>query len=68
MGIKASVATDKARIVTYCDPKVKAKLEKLASLRLRSLSNLVESILTEAVEDAALYGELNESVNPEEKK
>jgi hypothetical protein len=53
-----TVATDKGRIVTYCEPTIKAKLEVLADLRFRSLSNLVESILAEAVAAAEAAGEL----------
>ena len=59
MSVK-TVATDKGRIVTYCEPTVKAKLEVLANRRLRSLSNLVESILTEAIATAEAAGELED--------
>lgn len=60
MRSKATVATDKGRIVAYCDPTIKAKLEILADLRFRSLSNLVESILAEAVAKAEDAGELKQ--------
>jgi len=52
------VATNKARLVAYCDPEIKEKLEKLAEGRLRSLSNLIESILVEEVTKAEATGEL----------
>ena len=52
------VATNKARLVAYCEPEIKEKLEKLAEARLRSLSNLIESILVEEVAKAERAGEL----------
>ncbi|PZO55457.1 MAG: hypothetical protein DCF15_10430 [Phormidesmis priestleyi] len=55
---KASVATDKARLVAYCDPELKQKLERLAELRFRSLSNLVESVAAAEVAKAEQSGEL----------
>lgn len=53
-----NVATNKARLVAYCEPEIKAKLERLAEQRLRSLSNLIESILVEEVAKAEATGEL----------
>jgi hypothetical protein len=61
-----TVATDKGRIVTYCEPTIKAKLEVLADLRFRSLSNLVESILAEAVAEAEESGELESNIKKED--
>jgi hypothetical protein len=52
------VATNKARLVAYCDPEVKEKLERLAEARLRSLSNLIESVLVEEIAKAEKSGEL----------
>lgn len=52
------VATNKARLVAYCDPEIKEKLERLAETRLRSLSNLIESVLVEEVAKAEASGEL----------
>ena len=60
---RTQLATDKARLIAYCDPTVKAKLETLADLRFRSLSNLVESILAEAVRQAEEDGELSTPTN-----
>ena len=53
------MATNKARLVAYCDQEMKEKLERLAELRLRSLSNLVESVLVEEVAKAEASGELD---------
>lgn len=53
-----TVATNKARIVAYCDHDIKDKLEQLAEARFRSLSNLVESVLAEEVAKAEKSGEL----------
>lgn len=58
MCIDNDVATNKARLVAYCEPEVKEKLERLAEQRLRSLSNLIESILVEEVAKAEAAGEL----------
>ncbi|PSB30195.1 CopG family transcriptional regulator [Stenomitos frigidus ULC18] len=63
--IFSDVATNKARLVAYCEPEVKEKLERLAESRLRSLSNLIESILVEEVAKAEASGELGTS--PERK-
>jgi predicted transcriptional regulator len=52
------VATNKARLVAYCEPEIKEKLEKLAEARLRSLSNLIESVLVEEIAKAEANGEL----------
>lgn len=56
---KSTVATDKARIVAYCDPLVKNKLETLASVQMRTLSNLVETILVKAVAEAEATGKVS---------
>jgi hypothetical protein len=53
-----NVATNKARLVAYCEPEIKQKLEKLAESRLRSLSNLIESVLVEEIAKAEASGEL----------
>ena len=52
------VATNKARLVAYCDPEIKEKLERLAEARLRSLSNLIESVLVEEVARAEANNEI----------
>jgi hypothetical protein len=53
-----NVATNKARLVAYCDHETKEKLERLAEQRLRSLSNLIESVLVDEVAKAEASGEL----------
>ena len=58
MSRRTTVATDKSRLIAYCDPTIRAKLETLADLRFRSLSNLIESILAEAIAKAEESGEL----------
>ena len=55
---ETEVATNKARIVSYVDPEIKGKLEKLAEARLRSLSNLIEAVLVDEVASAEANGEL----------
>jgi predicted transcriptional regulator len=62
------VATNKARLVAYCEPEIKEKLERLAELRLRSLSNLIESVLVEEVARAEANGELNAELTGKEKR
>ncbi len=52
------MATDKARLVAYCSPEVKEKLERLAELRFRSVSNLIEVLVVEEVTRAETSGEL----------
>lgn len=54
----ADVATNKARLVSYVEPEIKEKLEKLAEARLRSLSNLIEAVLVDEVAKAEASGEL----------
>ncbi|MGB6013259.1 MAG: hypothetical protein WBG32_00885 [Nodosilinea sp.] len=52
------MATDKAKLFAYVDPVLKAKIERLADQRLRSVSNLVESVMAEEVAKAEKSGEL----------
>ncbi len=58
MYLSESVATDKAKLFAYVDPALKAKIERLADQRLRSVSNLVESVMAEEVARAERSGEL----------
>ncbi|WOB45494.1 ribbon-helix-helix protein, CopG family [Thermoleptolyngbya oregonensis NK1-22] len=58
MSLFENVATDKARIVAYCTHDMKRKLEKLADLRFRSVSNLIEAVLAEEIARAEASGEL----------
>lgn len=50
--------TNKSRLVTYVEPEIKRKLEQLAESRLRSISNLIESILVEEVARCEASGEI----------
>lgn len=52
------VATDKTRISVYLEPSLKEYLERLAKLRKRSLSNLIEVTCQEEVDRAKNSGEL----------
>lgn len=52
------VATDKAKLFAYVDPALKEKIERLAAVRLRSVSNLVESVMADEVREAEQSGEL----------
>lgn len=54
----ASVPTDKAKVFAYIDPELKKKLERLADKRNRSISNMVETMIREEVEEAEQKGEL----------
>jgi hypothetical protein len=54
----AIVATKKARVVTYLDWEIKEKAERLAATRRRSLSNLLEVLIEDAVKEAEATGEL----------
>jgi|688.fasta_scaffold1227707_1 hypothetical protein len=51
--------TDKAKLFAYVDPSLKSKIERLADLRLRSVSNLVESVMAEEIARAEKTGELS---------
>ena len=53
-----TVATDKRKISAYLEDSLKGKAERLAQLEKRSLSNLVEVLLQQAVDKAELEGRL----------
>jgi len=46
------------RVVVYLEPELKTAGEKLAAKRKRSLSNLLNVLLQDAVDDALASGEL----------
>lgn len=52
------VATDKAKLFAYVEPGLKAKIERLADVRFRSVSNLVESVMADEIRRAEQSGEL----------
>ncbi|BBD63047.1 hypothetical protein NIES2109_58970 (plasmid) [Nostoc sp. HK-01] len=56
-----SVVTAKKRISLYLDEALKSDLERLAKIRKRSLSNLIEVICEEEVERAKKSGELKDA-------
>jgi len=51
-----TVTTDKIRVSTYVEPKLKRQAEKLAKLQKRSFSNLMEVLLEQSVADAIEKG------------
>ncbi|MGI0488869.1 ribbon-helix-helix protein, CopG family [Pantanalinema rosaneae CENA516] len=50
--------TDKARVATYIDDDLKQKLEKLAALEDRSVSNFLERLIKEVVAKAEAEGKI----------
>jgi uncharacterized protein (DUF1778 family) len=55
------VATDKSKLMVYLDPRYKALLEKLADAHSRSMSNFVEVLVKQAVDQALKDGVIKES-------
>jgi hypothetical protein len=53
-----TLATDKKKISAYLDDNLKADADRLAKLEKRSLSNLIEVLLQEAVDKAKHEGRL----------
>jgi predicted transcriptional regulator len=56
--IQTAVTTKKPRVVLYVTEELKAKLDKLAERRNRSVSNLLETLAKEEVERAETSGEI----------
>jgi predicted HicB family RNase H-like nuclease len=54
----SDMATDKAKLMVYVDPKYKEGLGKLAALENRSMSNYVETLIIEAVDRAIQEGKI----------
>ncbi len=52
------MSTDKAKLFAYVNSSLKQKIDQLADLRLRSVSNLVESVMAEEIARAERSGEL----------
>ena len=46
------------RVTVYLDPESKKKLEKLAKVKKRTVSNLVSVLIDEAIENAITGGEI----------
>jgi macrodomain Ter protein organizer (MatP/YcbG family) len=61
-----SVVTDKKRVSLYIEETLKVELEKLAKARKRSLSNLIEVLCEEAVQQAKKQGEISSLVQDKE--
>jgi predicted transcriptional regulator len=55
-----SVVTAKKRMSLYLDEALKSDLERLAKIRKRSLSNLIEVLCEEELERARKDGELKD--------
>lgn len=53
-----TLATDKCRVSTYITEDLKIELEKLAKVRDRSLSNLIERIIKQEIAQAKANGEI----------
>ncbi|MBD2359556.1 hypothetical protein H6G41_34305 [Tolypothrix sp. FACHB-123] len=56
-----SVVTAKKRMSLYLDEALKSDLERLAKIRKRSLSNLIEVICEEELERARKSGEFKDA-------
>jgi predicted transcriptional regulator len=56
-----SVVTAKKRISLYLDEALKSDLERLAKIRKRSLSNLIEVLCEEELERVTKNGELKDA-------
>ncbi|MBD1822911.1 ribbon-helix-helix protein, CopG family [Cyanobacteria bacterium FACHB-DQ100] len=52
------VPTDKARVATYLDEELKQKLERLAALEDRSVSNFLERLIKQVIEQAEKEGKI----------
>ena len=52
------MATDKEKTFSYLTPSLKAKAKRLAEIRFRSLSSLIESVLAAEIHKAEDSGEL----------
>lgn len=56
--VQWDVPTDKARVATYIEEELKQKLERLAALEDRSVSNFLERLIKQAVEQAEKQGKI----------
>jgi predicted HicB family RNase H-like nuclease len=55
-----AVATDKTRVSTYIDQRLKELAEKVAASQGRSLSNYIEQLIKQDVIRAQKEGEIND--------
>jgi predicted transcriptional regulator len=56
--LTSPMPTKNPRVVVYLSPELKANLEALAEKRNRSVSNMVETLVKDIVEQAKESGEL----------
>jgi predicted transcriptional regulator len=56
--VQFDVPTDKARVATYIEEELKQKLERLAALEDRSVSNFLERLIKQTIEQAEKEGRL----------
>ncbi len=56
--LQIEMPTDKARVATYIDEELKKKLEKLAELEDRSVSNFLERVIKDVVAKAEQEGKI----------
>lgn len=59
-----AVPTDKRKVSLYIEDSLKQSAEMLAKIERRSLNNLIEFLLQEAVEDAKKQGRLPKGDRP----
>ncbi|MEP0873707.1 ribbon-helix-helix protein, CopG family [Trichocoleus desertorum AS-A10] len=59
VALEKPVPTKNPRVVVYLNETLKAKLEKLAAKRNRSVSNLLETLVKEEVDRAEREGEID---------
>ena len=60
------LATDKEKTFAYLEPALKRQAEKLAQIRARSLSNLIEWLVMNEVREAEKSGELPPATNEDQ--
>jgi predicted transcriptional regulator len=56
--LNAVVATDKKRVSIYITEELKIDIEKLANVRRRSMSNLIELSMEDTIKKAKENGEI----------
>ena len=61
----SEMATDKAKLMIYVDPAYKEGLGRLAAMHNRSMSNYVETLIIEAVDQAIAEGKIQPPTPPQ---
>ncbi len=54
------MAPQKTKVMTYIDSDLREELERLAEIRNRSLSNLLETLIQAEIKQAKITGELSQ--------